>query len=409
MDILISGASVAGPALALWLTRYGHRTTIVERAPALREGGYAVDFRGDAHLTVLRKMGILDAVEREQTHMGAMWNVNEAGKKLVAMPADLFAGDVEILRGDLARILYDATEPHTEYIFGDSITAVDQDADGVTVAFERSPARRFDLVVGADGLHSNVRSLTFGQDQLSYLGLYSAVFTIDNYLGLDHSGHAYNAPGKMAAIYSARGNAEAKAVFWFGSPPLDYDRHDVARQQELLEQAYEGVGWEVPELMRRMRRTDDFYFDSISQVRLDSWSRGRVVLLGDAACCASPLSGMGTGLAMVSAYVLAGELAAAGGDHRAAFARYEREVRAYAEGCQQSAVGVSRFMVPENRFMAWFMNQNYRLLPYLPWRGLMAKSVRKTAGAISLKDYGAYEVTRPAGPAPRPRPSGRAS
>ncbi|MER5999120.1 FAD-dependent monooxygenase [Nonomuraea angiospora] len=411
MDILISGASVAGPALALWLTRYGHRTTVVERAPALREGGYAVDFRGEAHLTVLRKMGILDAVEREQTHMGAMWNVNEAGRKLVAMPEDLFAGDIEILRGDLARILYDATEAHTDYVFGDSITAVAQDADGVTVTFERSPARRFDLVVGADGLHSNVRSLAFGpeRDYLSYLGLYSAVFTIDNYLGLDHSGHAYNVPGKMAAIYSARGNAEAKAVFWFGSPPLDHDRHDVARQQELLERAYEGVGWEVPELMRRMRRTDDFYFDSVGQIRLDSWSRGRVVLLGDAACCASPLSGMGTGLAMVSAYVLAGELAAAGGDHRAAFAGYEREVRAYAEGCQRSAVGVSKFMVPENRFMAWFMNQNYRLLPYLPWKGLMAKSVRKTAGAISLKDYGAYEVTRPAGPAPRPRPSGRAS
>ncbi|MEV4577171.1 FAD-dependent monooxygenase [Nonomuraea jabiensis] len=411
MDILISGASVAGPALALWLTRYGHRATVVERAPALRDGGYAVDFRGEAHLTVLRRMGILDAVDRDQTHMGAMWNVNEAGKKIVAMPADLFAGDVEILRGDLARILYDATESTTEYVFGDSITAVDQDADGVTVSFERSPARRFDLVVGADGLHSNVRSLAFGpeEDYLSYLGLYAAVFPIDNYLGLDHTGLTYNPPGKMVAIHSARGNTEARAVFWFGSPPLDHDRHDVARQRELLERAYEGVGWEVPELMRRMRLTDDLYFDSISQIRLDSWSRGRVVLLGDAACCASPLSGMGTGLAVVSAYVLAGELAAAGGDHRAAFARYEREVRAYAEGCQRSAVGVSRFMVPENRFMAWFMNQNYRLLPYLPWKGLMAKSVRRTASAISLKDYGAYEVTRPAGPAPRPRPSGRAS
>ncbi|MFC5830558.1 FAD-dependent monooxygenase [Nonomuraea insulae] len=407
MDILISGASVAGPALAFWLNRYGHRTTIVERAPSLREGGYSVDFRGEAHLTVLRRMGVLDAIEQAQTNMGAMWNVNVDGKKLVAMPGDLFAGDVEILRGDLARILYDATRLSTEYVFDDSIASIDQDRDGVTVGFERGPTRRFDLVVGADGLHSNVRSLAFGPESafVSHLGLYCAVFTTDNYLGLDHTGHAYNSPGRMVALYSARENTEAKALFWFGSPVLDYDRRDVAGQRELLARAFEGVGWEAPELLRRMRRADDFYFDSISQVRLDSWSRGRVVLLGDAAACPSPLSGMGTGLAMISAYVLAGELAAEP-DHRAAFERYEREVRDYATGCQESAVGVAKFMVPENRFMAWFMNQNYRLLPYLPWKGMMAKSVRKTASAITLKDY---EVSRPAGPAPRPRPSGRAS
>ncbi|WP_049557143.1 FAD-dependent monooxygenase [Nonomuraea sp. SBT364] len=405
MDILVSGASVAGPALAFWLTRHGHRVTVVERAPALREGGYAVDFRGEAHLTVLRRMGLLDAVERERTRMGATWNVNEAGKKLTAMPEDLFAGDVEILRGDLARILYDATRDDAEYVFGDSITSISADAE---VTFEAGAPRRFDLVIGADGLHSNVRALTFGPERqfVRHLGLYCAVFTLDNYLGLDHSGLAYNVPGRTVGVYSARDNTEAKAMFWFASPPLDHDRRDVAAQRRLLAEAYAGVGWEAPRLLAVMDRAPDFFFDSAAQVRLESWSRGRVALLGDAAWCPSPLSGMGTGLALVGAYVLAGEIAAAGADHRTAFARYEQVMRGYATACQKSGEGVSKFMVPDSRLMAWFVNQSYKLMPYMPWKKAIARSVRKTAEAVSLPDYG---LTRPAGPAPRRRPSDRAS
>ncbi|MFF5206372.1 FAD-dependent monooxygenase [Streptosporangium sp. NPDC000396] len=389
-NILISGASVAGPALAYWLRRHGFTPTVVERAPALRDGGYAVDFRGQAHLTVLDRMGIMADVKRAQTNMGAMWYVNEAGKKLASLPADLFSGDVEILRGDLARILYDATKDHTEYIFGDSITSISEDDDGVRVTFERGAPRRFDLVVGADGLHSNVRALAFGPESrfVNELGLYCAIFTTANHLGLDHTGHAYGTPGKLAAMYSARQNTEAKAMFYFGSPPLSYDRRDIGQQKKILAETFAGVGWETPRLLRAMWDAPDFYFDSVSQVHVDGWSRGRAVLLGDAAACASPLSGMGTGLAMVGAYVLAGELAAAGGDHRTGFARYEEAMRDYTRGCQKQGEGVSKWMVPESRFIAWFMNQNYKLLPYVPWKGLIAKGVRKTAEAITLKTYG---------------------
>jgi 2-polyprenyl-6-methoxyphenol hydroxylase-like FAD-dependent oxidoreductase len=141
-------------------------------------------------------------------------------------------------------------------------------------------------------------------------------------------------------------------------------------------------------LLAELDGSTDFFFDSISQVRMDAWSRGRVVLLGDAAYCPSPLSGMGTGLAVVGAYVLAGELAAAGGSHAAGFAAYETAMRAYATGCQRIGEGVGKWMVPENRFMAWFLRQNYKALPYLPWKGLMAKGIRKTASAIELKSYG---------------------
>ncbi|GII56650.1 FAD-dependent oxidoreductase [Planotetraspora thailandica] len=389
LKVLISGASVAGPALAYWLRRYGFSPTVVERAPALREGGYAVDFRGRAHLALLERMGIRADVEKAQTHMGATSYVNAVGKRIADMPADLFAGDIEILRGDLAHILYDLTRDGTEYIFGDSITSITEDAGGVDVTFERGAPRRFDLVVGADGLHSAVRALTFGPESrfVRELGLYCAVFPTANRLRLDHAGRAYIAPGKVVSVFSARHNTEARAMFYFASPPLSYDRHDTEAQKKILAEVFAGVGWETPRLLADMADAPDFYFDSISQVHMDHWSKGRVVLLGDAASCPSPLSGMGTGLAMVGAYVLAGELAAAGGDHRRAFARYEEEMRAYATACQKQGQGVSKWMVPDSGLMAWFVNQNFKLLPYVPWKGLIAKGVRKVAEGITLKTY----------------------
>ncbi|WP_328791106.1 MULTISPECIES: FAD-dependent monooxygenase [unclassified Streptomyces] len=401
ISVLISGASVAGPALAHWLHRYGFTTTVVERAPALRDGGYAVDFRGEAHLSVLRGMGILEAVERARTGMGSMAYVNKAGKPQAKLPADLFAGDVEILRGDLARILYEATAPHTEYVFGDSVTSLTEDAEGVTVTFERGAPRRFDLVIGADGMHSTTRRLAFGPEErfVRHLGVHCAIFTTANRLGLDHTGHAYRTAGKLVAMYSARHNTEAKAVFYFASPLLDLDRREVARQQAVLAEQFAGNGWESDRLLADMRSAPDFYFDSVGQVRMDSWSRGRVALLGDAAYCPSSLSGMGTGLALVGAYVLAGELAAARGDHRAAFARYEAELREYAAGCQKMGDGVARLMVPGSRLTATLLNRYYKVMPYLPGKDMAARIARRTAENITLRDYGAWDRLGPRDPA----------
>ncbi|WP_433179110.1 FAD-dependent monooxygenase [Actinoallomurus sp. CA-150999] len=389
LNVLISGASVAGPALAYWLHRHGFTPTIVERAPALRDGGYAVDFRGEAHLTVLRRMGILADLERARTGMGYMSYVNDKGRTVAKMPADLFAGDIEILRGDLSRILYDATKDHTEYIFGDSISSLTEDAHGVHVTFERSAPRRFDLVIGADGLHSNTRRLTFGPEErfVKHLGVYCAIFTTSNHLDLDHTGHAYRTGNRLVALYSARHNTEAKAAFYFGSPDLDLDRRDVARQQAVLTEQFTGNGWESDRLLREMRYAPDFYFDSIGQVHLDSWSRGRIALVGDAAYCPSSLSGMGSGLALVGAYVLAGELAAAHGDHRVAFARYEQEMREYAKGCQKMGDGVAKLMVPSSRALAAFLNRYYKVMPYLPGKNMASKIARKAAENITLRDY----------------------
>ncbi|WP_067830204.1 FAD-dependent monooxygenase [Actinomadura kijaniata] len=389
-DVLISGASVAGPALAHWLTRHGYSVTIVEKAPELRDGGYAVDFRGRAHLTVLRRMGILDQVHAARTGLGPFTLVNADGEPLVELPGDLFSGDIEILRGDLGRILYDLTKDRAEYRFGDSIAALEEDGDGVTVTFDSGPTRRFDLVIGADGLHSNVRRLAFGPEErfVRHLGLHTAVFSTGNLLGLDHAGLGHNAPGRVVGFYSARHDTEGRAVFFWGSPELEYDRYDTAAQKRILAERYADVGWVTPRLLAALDDAPDFYFDAVAQVRMDTWTRGRVALAGDAAHCPSPLSGMGTGLAMVGAYVLAGELVAAGGDHRVALPRYERVMRPYAQGCLRLGQGAANFMVPPNRLMNWFVRANYRVLPYLPWKGLMARAARNAAEGVDLPDHG---------------------
>ncbi len=329
-SVLISGASVAGPALALWLHRYGFRATLVERAPALRDGGHAIDFRG-AGLDVLKRMGLFEAVREHDTAMKGMTVVNGAGETVATLPAEFMSGELEVLRGDLTRVLYEATRDDAEYVFGDSIASIVQSEDAVHVEFEKGEPRTFDLVVGADGAHSNVRRLVFGPESeyAHDLGLRSAVFRAPNYLDLDHRGVLCRLGDKAAMIFSARGNTEALAGFFCTAPSVDVDRNDIAAQKRFLAERFAGEGWEIPRLLDIMETADDFFFDGINQIRMDTWSRGRVVLLGDAAYCAAPTSGMGTSQALVGAYVLAGELATAAGDHKTAFAAFEKEMHDY--------------------------------------------------------------------------------
>jgi 2-polyprenyl-6-methoxyphenol hydroxylase-like FAD-dependent oxidoreductase len=403
--VLISGASVAGPALAFWLERFGYRPTVVERAPAPRPGGYAVDFRG-ASLTVLDRMDLLAEVQAQATGMGSMTYVNEAGKHVAVMNSEVLSGELEILRGDLVEILYAATRAKVEYLFDDSIASLRQDETGVDVTFERCGSRRFDLVIGADGLHSNVRRLAFGPEAqyVHDLGYYNSVFTVDNHLGLDHSARFVNAPGKTAGTYSARNNTEAKALFYFASDPLTYDRHDVAAQQRILTDAFAGVGWEVPRLLSGMSNSPDWYFDSVSQIKMPSYSTGRIALAGDAGYCASPLSGMGTSLAIVGAYMLAGELQAADGDHERAFAAYDERMRGFVAACQKQGKDSGQWFVPASKAFLKLRNLNFKLLPYLPWRKLIDELPLKVGNAIDLPEYGAsVSAALPQQPAARRR------
>jgi 2-polyprenyl-6-methoxyphenol hydroxylase-like FAD-dependent oxidoreductase len=391
-DVLISGAGVAGLALAYWLRRLGFTPVVVERASAPRDGGQAVDLRGAA-IEVARRTGILDAARAAAAGTRGMSYVNSDGKRLASVNAAFGVvdpQDVEIVRGDLVSILYEATRNDVEYIFDDSISDLTDAADGVTVTFERSAPRTFGLVAGADGLHSRVRGLAFGPDShfIGHLGLYLSVFTIPNDLKLDHWQLIYVSPGRSVTVTSARGNREARAVFFFASEPLEVDYRDRGRQQELLAAAFAADGWEVPGLLTAMRDAPDFYFDSASQVRMGNWSAGRVTLAGDAGYCPSPLSGQGSSLALVGAYVLASELAAAGGEHRDAFARYQQRMQDFVERNQQLAIGNAKRFTPASRRQIWLQNQGIRALPYMPGKNrilsLATRGVKEAANAITL-------------------------
>jgi 2-polyprenyl-6-methoxyphenol hydroxylase-like FAD-dependent oxidoreductase len=391
-DVLISGAGVAGQALAIWLRRFGFSPVVVERAPAPRDGGQAVDLRGAA-IEVARRTGILDAARAARTGTRGVSYVNSAGKRVASLDGAfgvIDPADIEIVRGDLVSILHEAARSDVEYIFDDSISGLTETADGVTVTFERSAPRTFGLVAGADGLHSRVRGLAFGPESrfLRHLGLYLSVFNVPNDLKLDHWQLIYVTPGKSVTVTSARGNREARAIFFFGSEPLDYDYRDRGQQQELLAAAFAGSGWEVPGLLAAMPDAPDFYFDSVSQVRMTSWSAGRVTLVGDAGYCPSPLSGQGSSLALVGAYVLASELRASDGDHRDAFARYQQRMRDFVERNQQIATGNAKRFTPTSQRQIRLQNLGIRALPYMPGKKWVlsqaTKGVTEAANAITL-------------------------
>ncbi|TSJ43992.1 FAD-dependent oxidoreductase [Mucilaginibacter corticis] len=386
--ILISGASVAGPALAFWLNKYGFEGTIIERAPGIRPGGYAIDFRGPA-MQVLERMNLVKEIKKYETRAGNITIVNKNNKKLAAMPDGFTSGELEIMRGDLANVFYEATKANTEYLFDDSITAIQEDANGVTVSFNRSESRRFDLVIGADGLHSNVRALTFGDESqfMHHLGIYFAIFSTPNFMQLkDMAGLYYGTLGKRVGVFSANNDTEARASFYFASPQIAYNYRDIAQQKEMIRRRFMGEQWQVPQLLKLMDEAPDFYFDSVSQIRMDRWQKGRVVLLGDAGYCASPMSGMGTSMAVIGAYILAGELMAANGSHVIAFNKYETMMRPLVSACQKLAEGAEWF-VPQTKFKLWMSRQIWKILPYTPWKNMMIEMPLKAANAISLPDY----------------------
>ncbi|WP_314219033.1 FAD-dependent monooxygenase [Streptomyces zaehneri] len=389
LSVLISGASVAGPALALNLARYGARVTVVERSTDLRAGGFAVDFRGHVHRGILTSMGIWDEIHARKTRMGRQIVVAEDGSPRVDLPAEMMSGDVEILRGDLAQIMYERTRDHVEYVFGDSIAGLTDTAAGVDVTFEENAPRRFDLVFGADGLHSNTRRLVFGDESrwLRFFDHYVAAFEVPNHLGLDRTGRLYSEPSRAIALGNYDGDPErAGALLVFRSEQLAYDRGDIAAQKRILAERFAGMGWEGPRVLDALADADRLYFDAIAQIHVDRLAEGRVALLGDAGYGAT-MGGMGTGAAIVGAYVLAGELALAGGDHRTAFAGYENRIRSFARGCQKISGNAGPFLAPPTERRIRNRDRMYRLLGSPLLAGVFKRLTEKAATDIRLRPY----------------------
>jgi 2-polyprenyl-6-methoxyphenol hydroxylase-like FAD-dependent oxidoreductase len=367
VTILIVGAGVAGPALAFWLRRGGHDVTLVERSAELRRGGYVIDFWG-AGFDVADRMGVLPEILRQGYRIGEVRQVDDSGRTVAAFSADVFfratgGRYVSIPRGDLASILYDALDDHVETIFGDTVRGLDDDGARVRVTFERGAVRDFDLVVGADGLHSGIRRLAFGPEAEveRFLGITVAAFDLVGYRPRDELVYVLHTEvGRQIARFAMDGDRTMFLVTFRDDGRAAAEGDEA--QRAVLRSRMAGAGWETSRILARLPEARTFYFDRVSQIRLPSWTRGRVALVGDAAACVSLLAGQGTALAMVEAYVLAAELSRARGDYREAFARYERRLMPFLQSKQDAAVRLAPAFAPKSRAQLFFVKSITKLM-----------------------------------------------
>jgi 2-polyprenyl-6-methoxyphenol hydroxylase-like FAD-dependent oxidoreductase len=365
--ILICGAGIAGSTLAYWLRRYGFEPTLLEQDPQPRRGGYIIDFWG-LGFDVAQRMGLLPGLRAAGYAIDEMRFVDARGRRTAGfsvrvLQAALGERYTSILRGDLAALVFAALDAGVSTRFGDTVSGIRQRDAGVEVSFAHAAPERFDLLIGTDGLHSAVRAISFGPEQrfVHHLGYCAASFSIEHYPRRDphaYVGHA--APGRQATRYALRGDRTVVFLVFARHDPHVPPEPDL--QKQLLRAAFGDDGWECADFLAALDSTTDLYLDAVSQIRMNCWSKGRVSLLGDACFCPSLLAGQGASLAMVGAYLLAGELHRAAGDHRVAFAAYEARYRAFMARKQRAAARFATSFAPRTRFGILLRDQVIRLM-----------------------------------------------
>jgi len=375
MRVLISGAGIAGPTLAYWLAHYGFKPTIVESSPRLRTGGYVIDFWG-AGYDIAERMGLLPEIMGKGYQVREVRVVNTAGKRIASISTEAVARVARgrftsIPRGDLAATIFSTVNGRIETLFGDSVRSLDQTEDAVHVTFENGGSREFDLVIGADGLHSRIRHLVFGEESRfeRYLGYKAVAFQTSGYDQRDELVYVlYTQVGQQTGRFTLRGD---RTMFLFTFRDEQYAiPAGLEEQKVLLRSRFGGAGWESSQVLDALDNSDELYFDRVSQIRMNPsdglWSKGRVTLLGDAASCVSLLAGQGTALAMVAAYILAGELHRARGDYAQAFDRYQNLFGPFVLQKQQAALRLAGFFAPQSKFSMFLRNQVINLMA-IPW------------------------------------------
>ena len=390
LKILISGASVAGPALGYWLAEYGFDVELVERSSELRSGGYPIDLRGSA-MQVADKMGLTDSLQQAHLDIKKITLFDRDGEAITSLRPEQLSGgargiDVEVARGDLAVLLYEKTRERCTYRFNDFIVALNDLGGEVEVEFKSGRRGSYDYVIGADGLQSATRGFVFGPESpfIHHLGYYFLGFTMPNVFGLDDEVQVFSTAGRMAGLSSRRDKDFVSGILTMA---LDEMPSPAERDNDFQRSRFRALfgqdGWHVPRILDELDRATDIFGDTVSQIRMPAWSKGRIALVGDAAHAPSFVTGQGSSLALAGAYVLAGELARNADDPATAFANYEREYRPFVEA-NQALVGNGWQFIPKNAEIENMRNERLRSM------GMPANvedSRRALNNSLIIKDY----------------------
>jgi 2-polyprenyl-6-methoxyphenol hydroxylase-like FAD-dependent oxidoreductase len=354
-NILISGAGIAGLTLAYWLQKRGFSPTIIEKRPDLNDRGYMIDFYGSG-FDVADKMGLVEALQEksDQYKMENISFVDNQGKARATLSIEQFKQVMNhryfpLMRGDLGSTLYDSVKDNIPVRFGTSIRVLQEQPNGITAELSDGTSETYDLVIGADGIHSNVRKLLWGSESLfnHFLGFYVVCGVIENIFDQPIVCFGHFEPNTQTTVYSI-GDNKLATFFAFRSGLLNI--HGREAQMNAFSNVMGNLGWVVPQLVESTNQAENFFFDAVTQIQLDQWYKGRVSLVGDACQCLTLLAGQGASMGMAGAYMLAEELHKADGDHKIAFPTYQQKLKPEIESRQKDARGLAGSFVPRNRF-----------------------------------------------------------